>query len=287
MLVELVDTWTADGVRLNGALQIADSPPAGSVRADAVLLLSGVGSNFYGSSLMASLASMCNESGIAALRVNTRGHDGVSTASTDDGGRTIGAAYEIVDDCRYDVQAWADFLIGRGFERIAILGHSLGAIKSIYSQAKEPHAAVTTIIAVSPPCLSHERFRSGEKAADFVQSFEHAQQLAAADRADMLFKATFPFPMVMSAGTYLDKYGAQSRYDITTFATELRTDVLFAYGELELMDGGVAFAGLVDEIPRLAWDESPQVVTIPGANHFYSNCHDLLRRTVRRYLTFG
>ena len=85
------------------------------------------------------------------------------------------------------MQAWADFLIGRGYERNAILGHSLGAIKSIYSQAKEPHAAVTTIIAVSPPCLSHERFRSGEKAADFVQSFEHAQQLAAADRADMLF----------------------------------------------------------------------------------------------------
>jgi hypothetical protein len=98
MLVELVHTKTADGLRLDGALQEATAPGTGSHPADAVICLHGVAGNFYGSSLLESVAQMIVGRGTSVLRVNTRGHDGVSTASTDAGGRLQGAAYERVDE---------------------------------------------------------------------------------------------------------------------------------------------------------------------------------------------
>jgi len=284
MNVELVETWTSDGVRLHGALQLPAAVVDESTRVDAMLLSSGVGGNFYGSSLMASLSDMCTTSGIAALHINTRGHDTVNTVATRNGQRCEGAAFEIVDDCRYDFKAWIDFIVARGFQRVGLLGHSLGAIKALYSQAHEPHDAVTALTAVSPPRLRHEEFRLGDQSQAFQESFESARALADSGQAVALFRATFPFPMIISAATYLDKYGPESRYDFTSFADRVRVPVLFSYGELELQDGRPEFEGLADMVPSLNWSVPPRVITIPGANHFYTDCFPQLSQAVKRFV---
>ena len=101
------------------------------------------------------------------LRVNTRGHDGISTAATPQGGRRLGAAYEAVDDCRHDLAAWVDWLRPRA-ERIGLVGHSLGAVKGIYALARRPRPAVAALIALSPPRLSYSWFCESPQAAEFL-----------------------------------------------------------------------------------------------------------------------
>ena len=268
--VELVEAWTADGLRLHGALNDGASAIVEASNVDALVLLSGVGSNFYGSSLMAALADAACRAGVAALRVNTRGHDMISTAQTREGGRLVGAAYEIVDDCRFDVAAWIELLVERGYQRIALLGHSLGALKVLYSEAKQPHPAVSRVIAVSPPRLSHDAFLLGPQSHEFRSSFRRATELAEAGQSDELFRATFPFPLVMSAATYLDKYGPESRYDLTKFAADVAVSTCFTFGEIELHSGGIAFAGIDERVRELDWKSPPVVRTIAGANHFYA-----------------
>jgi hypothetical protein len=270
MTVQLVETWTEDGIRLHGALTESAGDGPDDTAVDALVLLSGVGSNFYGSSLMATLADAACHVGIAALRVNTRGHDMISTAHTRDGGRLIGAAYEIVDDCRFDVTAWVGLLVERGYQRIGLLGHSLGALKVLYSQAKQPHQAVSRVIAVSPPRLSHDAFQLGPQSHEFRSSFRRATELSENGQSDELFKATFPFPLVMSAATYLDKYGPESRYDLTKFAADVAVPTCLMFGEVELQSGGIAFAGIDERVRELDWKSPPVVRTIAGANHFYA-----------------
>lgn len=285
MIVDLVKTRTSDGVRLEGALhEPVGGPKPGTQTFDAVVLFSGVGSNFYGSSLIESLASLFQDHGITALRVNTRGHDGVCTVSADDGGRLQGAAYEIVDDCRMDVEAWVQFLVERGYARIALLGHSLGAVKVLHSQAHQPHDAVTHIIAVSPPSLSHDRFLRGSSVNAFQSSMNEAQRLLSAGQPEMLFQATFPFPLILSAATYIDKYGPKSRYDFLAYSANHRCPILFTFGELELQSGGVAFEGVAADIATATWEIDPTVITIPGANHFYADCFDSLQLMLKRHL---
>ncbi len=270
MSIQLVETWTVDGLRLHGALS-AEAPVDGKKPGiDALVLLSGVGSNFYSSSLMSSLSDAMNRAGIATLRINTRGHDTISTVQTRDGGRLIGAACEIVDDCRFDVTAWVELLLSHGYERIGLLGHSLGALKVLYSQAKQPHQAVSRVIAVSPPRLSHDAFQLGPQSHEFRSSFRRATELSENGQSDELFKATFPFPLVMSAATYLDKYGPESRYDLTKFAADVAVPTCLMFGEVELQSGGIAFAGIDERVRELDWKSPPVVRTIAGANHFYA-----------------
>src|SRR5437762_3154303 len=114
MHVELVRTVTRDGLRLDGALTPTRSASEGSPPT-AALLLHGVASNFYTSSTLEPLIKKPHDLGIAALSVNTRGHDTVFPASVGNIRRRFGAAYEIVDDCRHDVAAWVQFLKSRGY----------------------------------------------------------------------------------------------------------------------------------------------------------------------------
>ena len=95
MLVHLVQVTTRDGVRLDGTYQ-EPSSPRGTFPVDAFCLVHGTGSNFYGSTLFDSFAERLLALGYGVLRVNTRGHDGISTAVTAHGGKRSGAAFEVV-----------------------------------------------------------------------------------------------------------------------------------------------------------------------------------------------
>ena len=267
-MTELVETWTADGMRLHGALDLSDKPS--ELIVDGVILFSGVGSNFYSSGLINKIADDCVRAGICALRVNTRGHDTVNTLKTRQGGALQGAAYEVIDDCRHDVAAWVEFLNDRGLQRIGLIGHSLGALKVLYSQAHSATDSVVASIAVSPPRLNFELFNTGAKAADFKQSFREASELVAAGQGQMLFQALFPFPMIRSAKHFVDKYGPESRYDILNFSSQVSSKTLITFGAVELQTGGVAFENLDQKLSQLDWSIVPQIETIPNADHFYS-----------------
>ena len=227
--------------------------------------------------------------GIAVLRVNTRGYGSVNMIPTDGMATRGGAAFEVVDQCRYDLTGWCDFLVGRGMSRIALVGHSLGAIKAVYSAAHAPHPNVATVVAASPPRLSHRAFQHGPRSHDFFESLATAKQLAKEGRPEQLFTAKFPFPLLISAASYLDKYG-QERYNILTFVSQVACPTLFTYGSIELEQGGVAFAGLPDAIQRAVSEaddtERPQVnvLTIADADHFYAGKHDELAAVVGRWL---
>ena len=69
--VELVRVVTSDQLSLDGALQWAVGDSSGLLDLDAMILLHGVGSNFYGSTLMEGMAAALVASGVSALRVNT------------------------------------------------------------------------------------------------------------------------------------------------------------------------------------------------------------------------
>jgi len=277
MLVELVRTTTPDGLRLDGALATPTGSQLPSVAVDAFVFVHGVGGTFYGGSLFQALQAAFLDLGSAVLRVNTRGHGSVSMVATTTGAGRYGAAFEMIDECRHDVRAWVDWLGQRGHRRVGLVGHSLGAIKSVYAEAIAPHPNVACLLAASPPRLSYAAFRQGPRAAEHFASLTTAREHVAAGHPDALFTAAFPFPMLISAATYLDKYGPEERYNFLPLVDRLRIPTLFTYGQLELETGGVAFAGLPEAIAAVAGGAGPvQVATIPGADHFYTGKYDEL-----------
>ncbi len=271
--MELVQVTTADGLRLDGSLRPADVQPAESNIAsrpgaiDAWILLHGTGSNFYSSRLLSALEQRCARQA-AVLRVNTRGHDLVAAGGTP-AKRWLGAAFERVDEAPLDLAAWVEFCRQRGYERIGLLGHSLGAVKAIYWLSEVPAAPVAALVAASPPRLSHAHYAASEKAEEFLATYHRAQEHVAAGRPDQLMLVKFPLPYWVSAAAYVDRYGPGEQYNVLRRIERLRVPTLFTYGSRELQVD-VAFRGMPEEIEKLPAVAPRQVAVIAGGDHSYT-----------------
>ncbi len=279
----LATAWTSDRLRLDGLFEPPPAAPRRTPPVYAVVLLHGVGANFYGSTVFEPLVAELHKCGIAVLRANTRGHDAMSTAQTEQGGRLQGAAYEIVDECRRDVHGWVDWLAARGFSRVGLIGHSLGAIKAVYTQAVEPHELVRRVAALSPPRLAQSAFSAEADNMAYRDAIARARALVDAGQRDSLLSVSFPLPLLLSAATYLDKYGSD-RYDVVPLAPRVNVPALFTYGGQELERGGTAFSGLDTAIRESTAGGTTQVEVIPDANHVYSRKREELAQRVLAWL---
>ena len=152
MLADLVEVTTPEGIVLSGAY-FAAADAGQSHPLDAILFFHGDGGHFY-SSLYLGLGQRMAERGIAFLTANRRGHDHLANGAR--GGPLAGYAFESVDDSRADFAAWLELLREKGHSRIAIGGHSGGAVRATYAQAKEQFADVLAVISVSPGEYDHE-----------------------------------------------------------------------------------------------------------------------------------
>ena len=278
--LELVQATTRNDLRLDGLWEAPLSEPKG-----AVILLHGVGGNFYGSALLRDLAAALRSDGWAVLRANTRGHDLVSLAQVGGRARYEGAAFETVSRCTRDLAAWNAFCRSRGARSTVILGHSLGAIKALYAAVHDEDACPDAVIALSPPRLSYAAFAAGAARETFLDDYERARQAVIAGRAREIMSVRFPFPLLLTPATFLDKYGPEERYNIERFVGRLAVPSMLLYGELELRDGGAAFSGLVESLAALEYSgPEPHLQTIVGADHFYTGRHGEAAQAVSSWL---
>jgi pimeloyl-ACP methyl ester carboxylesterase len=209
------------------------------------------------------------------------------------GRRTLGSAFEIVDDCRHDWQAWLDFAEREGHRRVALWGVSLGAVKTIYYLAQVPEQRVVCAIASSPPSFSHSMFVDSDAGADFRDDFERASQLIQRGQGHTIIEVSVPPPPLpdlprfwFSAQSYVDKYRPEDRYDYFRYLAQVRVPILLTSGSLEDRSlAGLVFQPLAIRGPLLH-DELlyVQYATIDGADHAYTNRPAELSQTIRRWL---
>ena len=278
MEIELVQTTTRDGVRLDGSFQSAP-PNSSAFPLDAVCMVHGTGSNYYGSTLFDTFAERFLQLSCGVLRINTRGHDGISTAVTANGGRRLGAAYEIVDDCRHDLAAWIEWLKQRAGPRIGLIGHSLGAVKCLYAMAHEPQLESRCVVAISPPRLAYSWFASSPESPLFLQTYEQAKRLVESGEPATLMEVKLPLPFAIAAAGFVEKYGPDERYNYLRFVNKVTCPTLVTLGNVEAANN-MAFRGAPDAVAAFGTSSTLlSVETISGADHFYSGVRqDLLVR---------
>lgn len=275
MSVRLVRSRTEDDLRLDGMLH---RPPADAHRrddwpADLVMLVHGTAGNFYASGILEHVAAAVVSSGTPALRINTRGHDGLT-------GDRGGAAFENVDESRLDLAAWFSWARENGSQRVILVGHSMGGVKSIYAAAA---AAVdpVAIVAISPPRFCHRLFQEHPAAGHFREDYARATELVALGRGNELLRVRQPLPMWIRASGCIEKYGPEDRYDLVRHLPRVTCPVLVLLGG-QTVEHSPAFSSLPDDLDGLkpALDRL-EVEVIPGADMHYTNDPDEpIRRAV-------
>lgn len=288
MYGEIVTATTSDHLRLHGFFRRATKPPRVSLNKgsiDSVVLIHGLAGNFYGSRLLNHVAETLLELGVSVVQINTRGHEMVNTLSWSGRARSVGAALEDVDHCRYDLHAWVDFLKKAGFSNIMLCGHSLGAIKSLYTQAHQPHPAVKSIIALSATRLSYQKLIESSDGDAFRQTIEECKRLLVEGQGRSPIEVPVPFRTWMTPQCYLDKYGPAERFNWLRFIDHVNIPTLMLFGEKELAENP-AFTGLTEELEDLKrrWN-SLTIDIIPGADHFYTSRFADADEPIVRWLT--
>ena len=283
MLADLVEVTTPEGIPLSGAY----FPPADVSRShsvDAILFFHGDGGHFY-SSLYLGLGQRMAEQGIAFLTANRRGHDHVANGVR--GGPLAGYAFESVDDSRADFGAWLEMLREKGHRRIAIGGHSGGAVRAAYAQAAERFADVVAIIPVSPGEYNHEGVTAlhGE---DFLRPFRESERNVAEGNPDVLLRPGVPWGSVWSARAYIDCFNPDNRYSVTMHAANTGCPTLFIFGSEECAVGGqqeLPVCGAARRSIAAANYTHVSVTEIQGANHGYLGREEELFETMLSWLS--
>ena len=281
MLADLVRVTTPDGFALSGAY-FAPARQDRSLPVDALLYFHGDSGNFY-NPLYLKMGEYMAERGLAFLTGNRRGHDHVSNGAP--GGPLGGYAHESVNDSRVDFAAWLDLLRERGHRRIALGGHSGGAVRSVYAQSTEKFDNVVTVIPVSPGEYNHKGVIDlhGE---DFLGPYRESERNLAEGRPDVLLRPGVPWGSTWSARTWVDCFNVDNRYSVLARAPNIGCPTLFIFGSEECVGGsqelpvcGAACRGLQD-----AGHPNTRVTVIEGANHGYVDHETELMDTIFSWL---
>ena len=168
--------------------------------------------------------------------------------------------------------------------RVALLGHSLGAVKCLYAAAQEPAVAPHGIIAVSPPRLSYSWFCASARSSEFFATYREAEARVGADKAGALLEVNLPLPLVITAAGYVEKYGPDERYNYLHFLPKVRCPTLVLVGSVEA-DKNIAFQETPAELARLAEQHAHlTVATIAGADHFYNGVREEAWQAIATWL---
>ncbi|MDP1562650.1 MAG: alpha/beta fold hydrolase [Pirellulaceae bacterium] len=278
-----VQVATCDGLRLDGMLHDDSwdvTTKAGNAERPIVLLMHGAGANFYGPSLINRVGTHLSRLGWPVLRVNNRGHDGWHVAFRGGGVTQMGAAFERLEESLWDVEAWLGWIRRNGYRRVILAGHSLGAFKVVYflSCLREQTAPETnswrtdlqieTAIAISPPCLSQSLFTLSSHGEQFSETIRACHAMLERGEEENIFRAEYPFRMLISPGCYLNKYASGERFNFTHWYANLSDPVLWMYGEAELQAHEALSRGV--QVLKQDLTLNHRMIIVPDADHFFT-----------------
>ena len=273
--MQIFSIETADGM----GLQLAYFEPS-DASAPIVICTHGVGNSFCNTPLW-SVAQHLHTLGWGVAVLNNRGHDWVSMNPLD--GRWIGAAYERIEDSAHDFGAGMHWLQQRGHRSIVIAGHSLGGLKAAYTQAFFPAAQTIALAIFSAPRLPDEKVWDW---AAHEKILARSRSLIAEGKGEELMIVDMPTNTpalrgLMCAQTYLNKYGPESATTALRFAERICVPVFLLAGSKEKPQ--LSFS--VDLEPALVNAPSVKRVTIDGADHMYTGCHEAVAREFAGWLS--
>lgn len=278
-----VQVATCDGLRLDGLLHDPTwdaTAKSVSKEGSIVLLMHGAGANFYGPSLINRVGTHLFRLGWPVLRVNNRGHDGWHVAFRGGGITQMGAAFERLEESIWDVQAWLGWLRRNGYQRVILAGHSLGAFKILYALARLREQATTdarsvlhdvqirTAVAISPPCLSQSLFESSPQSDLFRRTVRACEVMLEQGADEQIFRAEYPFSMLISPGCYLNKYASGERFNWTQWQENLKESILWIFGAAELQSHEALARGV--QVLEKQLSANHQLFVVPEGDHFFT-----------------
>jgi pimeloyl-ACP methyl ester carboxylesterase len=257
---ELIKLKTTDGLTHYGALYAPAKPRRRNL---AVVMVHGMTGSFIGE-IESAMPPLLARAGYPCLVANNRGHEFYGTAT------------ELFAGFVPDGGAALDFVAGRGFGRIALVGHSRGGIKVAYYMARRTDPRIVALGLLSPADSVRTIARQVGPLLGGRRWLARVRALVAEGRGDTILTYS-EWPYMLSAASLLDSYNAKGDV-VSENLKSIRVPVFAACGEKEL--------DWCTVIARLSVDPPPgyTVHVIPRADHVYAGEEPELARRLIAWL---
>jgi len=203
MQYPIVHVQTQDGHTLHGLL----SEPTVSSKT-IIIHVHGTAGSFYWSNYFKNIVSASNNLGISFLSTNNRGS---GVYEIEKGSNYEGASIEKFEDSIFDIDAWINFAINHGYEKIILEGHSFGTEKCVYYMNKGKHldkVIGVILLGFSDTIGTQDKY---EKRID-KNYLSEARELVDQGMGDNLISDTFGLAgeLPISASTYINFFSSSS-----------------------------------------------------------------------------
>ncbi|HEX5414495.1 MAG TPA: alpha/beta fold hydrolase [Chloroflexota bacterium] len=256
---EIVYAESEDGVSHAGLIIRPDGEPARSL---AVVWIHGLTGRFYEPHAVRIGRDLAAR-GYTFIVGNNRGHDAGALIHRSNGESELAGGYwERFEESLYDVAGWLNFAESQGFASVALVGHSLGALKVGYYQALRQDPRVRGLAAASPPI--HAGRIDPELHARAVKLQAEGRSLEVFNLGVLGVRPTSVQTLLSRARTNIDVYGFHTPDPLVA---KIACPLLVFWGTNEPMVGGA------DNLPTVRQNAAaaPRVDTaiVEGADHVY------------------
>lgn len=145
--MNIIETFTKDEIFLSGLEYKSNNDE------ECYLFIPGLGGNYIDNRFICEIANAIHMNNMNIVIANTRGSFNLNYSHPNSKSgypKEIGLFTEMFDDCIYDIDAWANKLKELGYNKIRLIGHSIGNNKIIYYYNQIKNNRISDIIMLSP-----------------------------------------------------------------------------------------------------------------------------------------
>ena len=290
--METIYLNTSDGVKLNGIIYKTNNSKKIAIS------VHGMATNCI-KKREEIIAEKLNSIQVDYVTFNNRGHDIINYSNREINGNKesflSGTAYEVFNDCYYDIICTINYAISMGYEDIFLLGHSLGSTKVVYTynkiieKNKELKNRIKGIILLSLVDLpAVQKVYLGDK---YKNVLEYAENLEKENNLESIMpNKSFIYPI--SVRVFLRYFRDNLDIDFAQYSNEkysfdklnnIEVPLFMRWGnigELILQDAG----DLCNLLKTKIHNKKLDIGYIDGANHSYNNKEDELAEQIKNFI---
>lgn len=150
--LNILHGWTEDGLNLQGFHWVPKTKDT------CIVFVHGMSENIIESYFSEILGQEISKKGFGFIYGHNRGYGYINDIRIKDKSkdieyktRRIGEIYERFEECIFDIDLWVQNAKKLGYNKIILMGHSLGCNKIIHYYSKKNNDSIIKIILASPP----------------------------------------------------------------------------------------------------------------------------------------
>jgi alpha-beta hydrolase superfamily lysophospholipase len=287
--VNFVRFSASDNIELQGWLNNEASDLA-------VIHIHGMSGNGYENHFVDDLRAMFQQGGISFFTIDTRGRGIISSfeekggdiSAWDEGTKSGGSCFEILEESAYDIQGAIDYLKTLSKTRFVLQGHSLGCTKVVNFVLTQDISDIEKVILLAPSDMvswantdpRHQEYLA--KAKQLIAAGKGTELVSAQCWLDKTPISAQTYPTICEAGSSADIYGER---DGGALLGRVNLPMLIPYGSSDIgitkIDGSIdKWLARVEKIKN----DNTQITVIDGASHSFRGFESELTEIIRHFV---